>query len=75
LLLVLPVVQRLRNGGDGSDVLGLVAEKIVTTERELTPFNYVRRRLAFLVSDETLFNAIEAVEYKHTSASWRSTST
>lgn len=62
--LVLPVVQRLRDDGDGSDGLGQVAERIVTTERELALFNYVRRRLAFLVSDEALFNAIEAVEYK-----------
>lgn len=62
--LVLPVVERLRDDGDGTEGVGAIAEKIVTTERELALFNYVRRRLAFLVSDEALFNAIEAIEHK-----------
>lgn len=59
--LVLPVVQQL---GGGDDAVGPIAERIVTTERELSLFNYIRRRLAFLVSDEMLFNAIESIEYK-----------
>jgi len=38
--------------------------RVVTTERELALFNYIRRRLAFLVKDEAAFRAIEAISYK-----------
>jgi len=41
-----------------------IGQRIVTTERELAIVNYVRRRLAFLISDDALFNAIDRVEYK-----------
>jgi hypothetical protein len=67
--LVLPVVERLR--AEAKSKLGGKAEEqvhikpdIVTTERELSIVNYVRRRLAFLVSEEMLFNAIERIDYK-----------
>jgi hypothetical protein len=67
--LVLPVVQRLRTdatpeGKFNSVNLHQIGQRIVTTERELAIVNYVRRRLAFLVSDDALFNAIDRVEYK-----------
>jgi hypothetical protein len=67
--LVLPVVQRLRadatpEGKFNSVNLHQIGQRIVTTERELAIVNYVRRRLAFLVSDDLLFNAIDRVEYK-----------
>jgi hypothetical protein len=62
--LVLPLAERLRDEGPGADAVPQVAQRIVTTERELSMFNYVRRRLAFLVSDEPSFNAIESVGYK-----------
>jgi predicted type IV restriction endonuclease len=67
--LVLPVVQRLRadatpEGKFNSVNLHQIGQRIVATERELAIVNYVRRRLAFLVSDDTLFNAINRVEYK-----------
>ena len=39
-------------------------QRIVTTERELAIVNYVRRRLAFSVSEEVLFNAIERIDHK-----------
>ena len=62
--LVLPLAQHLREEGGEADAVRQVAQRIVTTERELSMFNYVRRRLAFLVSDEAGFNAIESVGYK-----------
>ena len=67
--LILPVVQRLRGEPDLKigDVLAdppEVEQRIITTERELAILNYVRRRLAFLVSEEVLFNAIERIDYK-----------
>jgi hypothetical protein len=67
--LVLPVVQKLRGDVDLklADVLAdppNVEQRVVTTERELAILNYVRRRLAFLVSEEILFNAIERIDYK-----------
>jgi hypothetical protein len=67
--LVLPVVQRLRTdstpeGKFNSVNLHQIGQRIVTTERELAIVNYVRRRLAFLVADEMLFNAIDRVEYR-----------
>jgi predicted type IV restriction endonuclease len=67
--LVLPVVQRLRadatpEGKFNSVNLHQIGQRIVATERELAIVNYVRRRLAFLVSEDLLFNAIDRVEYK-----------
>ena len=62
--LVLPLAQRLREESGEADAVRQVAQRIVTSERELSMFNYVRRRLAFLVTDEAGFNAIESVGYK-----------
>ncbi len=65
--LVIPLAQRLdataRELGTPINTSS-VDRRIVTTDRELAIVNYVRRRLAFLVSDETLFNAIEDVQFK-----------
>lgn len=38
--------------------------RIITTERELEVFAYVRRRLAFLIKNEAQFAAIEHIYYK-----------
>jgi predicted type IV restriction endonuclease len=38
--------------------------RIVTTERELAVFAYVRRRLAFLIKEEAQFAAIDHIYYK-----------
>lgn len=67
--IVLPVVQKLRadatpEGKFNSVNLHQIGQRIATTERELGIVNYVRRRLAFLVSDEALFSAIDRIEYK-----------
>ena len=67
--LVLPVVQRLRadatpEGKFNSVNLHQIGQRIVATERELAIVNYVRRRLAFLVPDDTLFHAIDRVDYR-----------
>jgi predicted type IV restriction endonuclease len=64
--LVLPVVEQISGGirlqeGEG---MPSVPTRIRTTERELAIVNYVRCRLAFLVSEETLFDAIERIEYR-----------
>lgn len=61
--LVVPMVDQIRNGHqDGT--LGEPDPRVVTTERELALFNYIRRRLAFLVKDEAAFRAIEGVSFK-----------
>jgi hypothetical protein len=39
-------------------------EKIVTSETELEVLTFVKKRLAYLVKDETLFSAIEKIGYK-----------
>ncbi len=66
--LVLPVVQRLNVAGASEGLAsGLklqVGQKVASSERELALFNDVRRRLAFLVSDETLFAAIDRIGYR-----------
>ncbi len=66
--LVLPVVNRLKAGGTGdgkSSVLKpQVGQKIASAERELAIFNTVRRRLAFLVEDEALYQAIDRIDFK-----------
>jgi hypothetical protein len=40
-----------------------IGQRIATTENQLQLFNYLRRRLAFLVDDNTQFEAIENVRY------------
>jgi predicted type IV restriction endonuclease len=65
--LVLPVVAKLRSGAaaDGKAAVNLhVGPKIASAERELAIFNYVRRRLAFLVKDEVAFAAIDRIGFK-----------
>jgi hypothetical protein len=66
--LIMPLVRQLRDslpaGSTAVQVPHDLAQRIVTTERELAVFAYVRRRLAFLVCEEWQFNAIEDVEYK-----------
>lgn len=71
--LVLPVLQKLRSepSADGTRTampLGQIAQtfgqRIATTERELSIFGYVRRRLAYLVDDQHHFDAIDSVGYK-----------
>jgi len=61
--LVLPMAEQIRKSHEDG-TLGLSDERVVTTERELSLFNYIRRRLAFLVKEEKSFRAIEAVSYK-----------
>jgi len=67
--LVLPVVQKLRSeaGPEGKfNAVNLhqIGQRIVTTERELAIVAYVRRRLAYLVSEEALFSAIDRIDHK-----------
>jgi predicted type IV restriction endonuclease len=65
--LVLPAMQRLRSDPDGKGSslnLHQIGQRIVTSERELAIVNYIRRRLAYLVADETLFAAIDRVDFK-----------
>ncbi len=67
--LIVPVVERLRANGAGDGRTGTMAlhqisQRIDTTERELSIFAYIRRRLAFLADDETQFGAIENVRFK-----------
>jgi hypothetical protein len=67
--LVLPIVQKLRSeaGPEGKfNAVNLhqIGQRIVTTERELALIAYVRRRLAFLVAEEALYNAIDQIDYR-----------
>jgi hypothetical protein len=66
--LILPVVRHLREASadevSAIENLGDPPQRVITTERELSIFAYVRRRLAFLVQEEKEFNAIEDIEYK-----------
>lgn len=67
--LVVPVVERLKlqstgEGRGGPLALHQIGQRIETTERELSIFAYIRRRLAYLAEDETQFDAIENVRYK-----------
>jgi hypothetical protein len=66
--LVLPVVQRLKVGGPSDGKSGgmkpHVGQKIAAAERELAIFNTVRRRLAFLVQDEAMYQAIDRIDFK-----------
>jgi hypothetical protein len=66
--LVVPVAQRLKASGSVEGKAGgmqlHVGQQVATAERELAIFNYIRRRLAFLVRDENLFAAIDRVQCK-----------
>lgn len=67
--LVMPVVRKLQADPQGAAKgIGLnlhqTGQRVITTEREIAIFGYIRRRLAFLVAEEAQFNAIEAVHYK-----------
>ena len=67
--LIVPVVERLRtqasgDGRPGTLALHQLGQRIDSTDRELSIFAYIRRRLAFLVEDEMQFDAIENVRYK-----------
>jgi hypothetical protein len=67
--LVLPIVQKLRSdavpeGKFNAVNLHQIGQRIATTERELAIVAYVRRRLAFLVAEETLYNAIAQVDHR-----------
>jgi len=65
--LILPVVEMLRaSSGERSpsNPKDDVCQRIITTERELSVYRYVCRRLAFLSSDERHFSAIEQVGYR-----------
>ena len=65
--LVLPAAQKLRNDPEGKNTpinLHQLGQRLLTSERELTLMNHIRRRLAFLVSDESLYAAIDRIEFK-----------
>lgn len=68
--LVLPIVQRLRGDAasaesrNGQQLLNKLGPRVSISERESAILGYVRRRLAFLVDDETMFSAIEHVQAK-----------
>jgi hypothetical protein len=72
--LVLPIAARLRGGADQASLPLLerkeapevteLSQRVVTSDRELAVFNYVKRRLAFLVSSEAQFAAIDRVSFK-----------
>ncbi len=67
--LVLPVVRQLKADRDAQSRnfaanLAQTAQRVITAEREIAIFAYVRRRLAFLIADEAQFNAIEALGCK-----------
>jgi len=65
---VMPVLEHLRTTTihqDGAPAANdVIAQRIVTTERELAVYRYVCRRLAFLAKDEHQFAAIEHVHFK-----------
>ncbi|MFM9848912.1 MAG: type I restriction endonuclease [Hyphomicrobiaceae bacterium] len=66
--IVRPVVERLqmtaRTPSETIDPSSEVAQRGLTTDRELAVFRYVCRRLAYLVSEEHQFSAIEQVQYR-----------
>jgi predicted type IV restriction endonuclease len=49
---------------DGISEDSAIDRRILTTDRELAVYGYVRRRLAYLVDEEVYFSAIEQVQYK-----------
>jgi predicted type IV restriction endonuclease len=68
-----PMIQRalgqLRTEADREpkgaiDPVSISDQRIFTTDHEFEVFDYVRRRLAFLVNDDALFDAIDGVRYK-----------
>ncbi len=67
--LVVPVVERLRSQANGDGRTGTpvalhqLGQRIATTEHQLQIFNYIRRRLAYLVDDDGQFDAIENVRF------------
>lgn len=66
--LVAPVVDRLKSqagteGRSGPVALHQLGQRVATTEHQLQIFNYIRRRLAYLVEDDAQFEAIESVRY------------
>ncbi|MGE8941536.1 type I restriction enzyme HsdR N-terminal domain-containing protein [Leptospira interrogans] len=62
---VLDQLKALRSLPDASPAAHDVGDaRIVTTDRELAVYRYVCRRLAFLVSDEHHFAAIEQVQHR-----------
>ncbi len=65
--LVLPAAQKLRNDPEGKNTpinLHQLGQRLLTSERELTLMNHIRRRLAYLVNDESLYAAIDRIEFK-----------
>jgi hypothetical protein len=64
--LIMPLARQLQDdlGSATVRVPDDIAERIVTTQRELAVLAYVQRRLAFLVSEEWQFNAIEDIGYR-----------
>jgi hypothetical protein len=73
--LVMPIAARLRTSRDQEASPTLderreapevteLSQRVVTSDRELAVFNYVKRRLAFLVSTEAQFAAIDKVSFK-----------
>ncbi|WP_439542180.1 hypothetical protein [Hyphomicrobium sp.] len=65
---VIPVMDRLRTQTAQANPLAPAqegtADGIVTTDRELAVYRYVRQRLAFLSKDEQQFSAIERLQYQ-----------
>jgi hypothetical protein len=56
--------QRPRAANQEPDAASLSDPRVVTTERELEIFAYARHRLAYLVSEERHYRAIQQMEYK-----------
>lgn len=65
---VLPVLEHLRTAEGNQDGVAptsdVIAQRIVTTDRELAVYRYACRRLAYLAGDEYQFAAIEHVHYR-----------
>lgn len=66
--LVLPVAQRLRSDlsaeGKGTAAFHQISQRVAAASRELAFLTYIRQRLAYLATDETLFQAIANVRYR-----------
>jgi len=68
--LVLPVIQRLRSA-PAFDAkapyapMHQIGQRIAASERELALVGYIRRRLAYLVDDESQFEAIDNVHHRN----------
>lgn len=65
---VIPVVEKLRAAhvrpADTFTADDEATRRIVTTDRELSVYRYVCRRLAFLATDEAQFSAVERVQHR-----------